>query len=212
MVSEDAAKEGPSRRRGLRFSLLTLLLVTAIAALSITVAMLYRELRPLRREVAELRTEVGRLNIDDPSKLHVMLVASDNDLEWKWRIWVPEGARYELRSHGGPVPAQGFPTDGGTMYLREPGEHVVRYVIRRDPKSNQWYGSMHTESGSVGSNDHPWVEWSSRTSTSGGPGPTTQSFETDQRVEIIRHRVSQAKSSEDIEDPSAGFMIWLDPK
>ena len=207
-MSNDAS----NRRRGLRFSLLTLLLVMAIVALSITVAMLYVELGPLRKEVAELRTEVGRLNIEDPTKLHVMRVESDNDLEWKWRIWIPEGASYRLRSSGGSVPKQGFPTDGGTMYLREPGEHVIRYVIRRNPRDDQWYGRLQTEIGSVGSDQQPWVEWASMSARSAGPGSATQSFDADQRVEIIRHRVSQAKSSEDIDDPAAGFLIWLEPQ
>ena len=208
-MSDDA----PVKRRVLRFSLLTLLLVMAIVAMSITVAMLYVELRPLRKEVAELRAEVGRLNIEDPTKLHVMRVDTDNELEWKWRIWVPEGASYALRGSGGSVPQEGFPTDGGTMYLREPGEHVVRYLIRRDPKDNGWYGSLHlVGSGSVGKQNQPWVDWSSRTATSSGPGSATKTFETGERVEIIRHRVSQAKSSADIEDPSAGFMVWLEPQ
>ena len=174
--------------------------------------MLYVELRPLRKEVAELRTEVGRLNINDPTKLHVMRVESENDLEWKWRLWIPEGASYALRATGGMVPKEGFPTDGSTMYLREPGEHVIRYVIRRNPRDDQWYGRLHTQNGSVGSDQQPWVEWKSMTSTSGGPGSATQSHEIDQRVEIIRHRVSQAKSSADIEDPAAGFLIWLEPQ
>jgi hypothetical protein len=30
-------------------------------------------------------------------------------------------------------------------------------------------------------------------------------------IELIRHRVSQARSSEQFEDPAAGFMIWLEP-
>jgi hypothetical protein len=35
------------------------------------------------------------------------------------------------------------------------------------------------------------VEWSSQTSTGGGVGSSTQSYETDQQVEIVRHRVSE---------------------
>lgn len=203
--------ETPSRRKGARFSLLTLLLVTAIIALSVTVAMLYRELIPLREEVARLRNELGELNVEDPTKLHAIRVETDNELEWKWRIWIPEGASYRLRGHGGPVPKEGYPTTGGTTYLRESGEHVIRYRIRRDPRDGRWNGSLHSPTGSVGKDHQPWVEWSSRTSTSGGVGSSTRSYETDQRVEIIRHRVSQASSSTNIEDPAAGFMIWLEP-
>jgi hypothetical protein len=38
-----------------------------------------------------------------------------------------------------------------------------------------------------------------------------QTFEPGQRIELIRHRVSQASDSGKIEDPSAGFMVWLEP-
>jgi len=48
------------------------MLVTAIVALSITVATLYGEIGPLREAVARLRNEVGELNIDDPTKLHAI--------------------------------------------------------------------------------------------------------------------------------------------
>ena len=96
------------------------------------------------------------------------------------------------------------------MYLREPGEHVIRYLIRRN-REGRWFGSLHTPIGSVGSDHHPWVEWSSLTSTSGGVGSSTRSYETDEQVEIIRHRVSQANDTANIEDPAAGFVVWLEP-
>jgi hypothetical protein len=204
--------EVPPPPRVARFALSTLLLVTAIVALSITVVLLYRELVPLREEVARLRDEVGELNIEDPGRLHAIRVDTKDELEWKWRIWVPEGAGYRVRVSGGEVSSAGFPGDGGTLYLREPGEHVIRYLIRRDPPDNRWTGTLHTRSGSVGGDDHPWVEWGSQTSTGGGVGPSTESFDPGQRVEIIRFRVSQAKSSAAIEDPSAGFLIWLEPE
>jgi len=204
--------ETPRRPQRLRFSIRTLLLVTTIVALSITVVMLQREVGPLREEVARLRNEVGELNVGDLKKLHAIRIDTDSELEWKWRIWVPEGVSYRLRSNGGQIPKEGYPGQGGTMYLREPGEHVIRYLIRRDPRNGHWNGSLHTQTGSVGKDHQPWVEWSTRTSASGGVGSSTQSFETDQPVEIIRHRVSEkTDSSANIEDPAAGFVIWLEP-
>ena len=96
------------------------------------------------------------------------------------------------------------------MYLREPGEHVVRFLIRRDPRDGRWNGSLHTQSGSVGKDHQPWVEWSSRTFTGGGVGSSTRSYETDQQAEIIRHRVSEtANSSANIEDPATGFIATI---
>ena len=192
--------------------MVTLLLVTTIVGLSIAVAMLYREIGPLRADVSRLRNEVGALNIEDPTKLHAIRIDTDSELEWKWRVWVPEGASYRLRASGGPVPKAGYPRAGGTMYLRAPGAHVIRYRIRRDPRDGRWQGSLHTRTGAVGKDHQPWVEWPSRSSTSAGVGPRTRSFAIDRQVELIRYRVSeQADRSADIEDPAAGFMIWLEP-
>jgi hypothetical protein len=187
------------------------LLVTTVIALSVTVVMLYRELGPLRNDVARLRSEVGELNIEDRTKLHVIRVDTDNELEWKWRIWIPEGRRFRLRAIGGSIPKEGYPTSGGTVDLSESGEHVIRYVIRRDPRDGSWRGSVHTQTASVGSDEHPWVEWPSSVSTGGGVSTSTQSFPDGEKVEIIRRRVSQAKSSANIENPAAGFMVWLEP-
>jgi len=201
----------PFRPVGVRFSLITLLLVTTLVALSITVVMLYRELRPLRQEVARLRNEVGELHVADATTLHAIRVESGNELEWKWRIWIPKGTSYRLRGYGGSIPKEGYPTSGGTINFLEPGEQVIRYSIRRDPRDGQWYGTLQTQDASVGKDLQPWVEWPSHRSNAEGVGTSTRAYTAGERVVLIRHRVSQATSSGGIEDPSAGFMIWLEP-
>lgn len=200
----------PVPKKRLRFSLATVLLAMTLLGLTLTVAMLYRELVPLRKEVARLRDEVGELNLGDRSQLHAIRVDTDNELEWKWRVWIPPGTVYRVRAHGGPVAKEGFPGDGGTVYIHDSGEHMIRYRVRFDPKDNRWEGALETRGASVGADDQPWVEWPSKSSTSEGVGKTTQAFKSDQPVLLIRHRVSKATSSSAIEDPAAGFMIWLE--
>jgi hypothetical protein len=182
-----------------------------IAGMAIVIVQLWREVGPLRGEVRRLRDEVGAISVDDPAKIHAIQVATGDDLVWKWRIWLPENRVYVLRSFGEQVPKSNFPTPSGSVWLREPGEHVVIYRIRREQQNGQWYGRLETRTGSVGGDNNPWVDWPNKTSTSDGVGNSTQSFEPDQRVEIIRHRVSQNPDSSKIEDPAAGFMIWLEP-
>lgn len=194
-----------------RISLLSALLLMTIVGLTIVVAQLWREVGPLREEVRRLRDEVGVISVDDPAKVHVIQVDTDDDLEWKWRVWLPENRVYVVRAYGDKVPKEGYPNFGGSIWLREPGEHVIRYQIERDPVSDQWYGELKTPTGSVGNDNQPWVEWPAKTSTSGGAGKSTQSFDPGKRIEIIRHRVSQNRDSRKIEDPAAGFMIWMEP-
>jgi hypothetical protein len=151
------------------------------------------------------------LNVEDPAKLHAIQVDTRDELQWKWRVWIPAGRVYVIRSTGDSVPKEGYPPEGGSIWIREPGEYVIDYHIDRDRRDGKWYGNLKTKAGSVGHDLQPWVSWQSRTSTRGGVSTSTRSFEPDQRFELIRYRISQASSSDKIEDPSAGFMIWLEP-
>lgn len=206
----------PSHRT---FSLRVLLGAVAVVALFVHgVLLMVRnqrlegDNRRLRDDLRRLRDEAGALTIEDESRLHIIRIATDNELEWSWRIWVPEGRSYLLRSVGGQVPKEGFPRTGGTITLSDAGEQLIRYRIRKNPRDGRWYGALSTTGASVGKDEQPWVEWSSRTATTRGIGTSTQDYAADNLVEIARQRVTQASSSDKMEDPAAGFLIWLEPK
>lgn len=194
-----------------RFSLLTLLLLGTIAGLSFAVWKLGSQVRPLKEEVKRLRAEVGELHIEDPTKLHAMQVETDNELEWKWRIWIPAGMKYKVRSADGEIPDEGFPGSGGSIYIRESGEHVIRYVITRDSRDDKWYGKLVHRGGSVGRDIHAWVKWGNRSMRSSGVGFSTYARSDDQIVEIIRYRVENKDKQARQSDKPTGFMIWMEP-
>jgi len=87
-----------------RFSILTLLFITAIVALVLTVVQLYRELSPLRAEVKQLREETGQLAISDPDALQAIAVETYSDWAWKWRIWIPAGKAYSVHYIASDIP------------------------------------------------------------------------------------------------------------
>jgi hypothetical protein len=152
------------------------------------------------------------LVVEDPTKVNAIRVDSRDDYTWKWRVWIPEGNKYAIRAFADGIPEKGFPDNGGTIWVHEPGEHVITYEINRDRSDGKWYGkSVLNGSGSVGRDAQPWVEWSSRTSTGGGVSTNAQTFEPGKRIELIRHRVSQVNDSSKMENETAGFMIWLEP-
>lgn len=65
---------------------------------------------------------------------------------------------------------------------------------------------------SVGSSQQDWVKWKRRVGTGEGVSYTTKVDEPGKEIVLARERVSQAATnSSKIEDPSAGFMIWLEP-
>src|SRR5262245_50475727 len=90
-----ADESQPARRRS-SYSLRTLLLLMAIAALSITTYMLYREVGPLRAENKRLNEERGTLVIDDPTRACAIKIPSQfagPDRE-AFRIYVPPNHAY----------------------------------------------------------------------------------------------------------------------
>jgi hypothetical protein len=196
-----------------RFSIRTLLVVTAFIACGITIWQLQRVVGPLKAEVKRLRDEVGVLNIEDETKVHAIQVRTNDELRWKWRLWIPPGRKYVLRTAGGMVPKTGFPSEGGTISIYNEGEMWVEFKIMRDPKSGTWEGSMVTSTGSVGGGEQKWVAWGRRMGSGEGVGTTTQVSEPDEVLVLGRHYHSQtAKDSTKIEDPASGFIIWLEPK
>lgn len=195
-----------------RFSIFSALLLMTILALTIVVVQLWREVSPLRADVRRLRDEVGALSVDDKTKLHAIRVRTPDEFVWKWRIWIPEGRVYQLKQAGDKIPKQGFPATNGSIRLDTPGEIWVEYRIMPDPVSGLWMDHLSTSSASVGSSSQEWVNWKRRTSTGEGVSYTTKAGEPADKMILARERVSQSvTNSSQIENPSAGFMIWLEP-
>jgi hypothetical protein len=194
-----------------RFSLLTALLLMTIVGMAISLVRLWREVGPLRADVLRLRNEVGALMIDDETKPCAIRVRTSDDLTWKWRVWIPQGREYLLRCAGESIPKQGFPAGNSSISLSTAGEIWIEYHIAFDPRSQTWQDKLTTRTGSVGSSQQVWASWSNRTSTSDGVEYETKCSEPGKTIILARVRVSQAQNSQDIEDPSAGFMIWLEP-
>jgi len=197
-----------------RFSLLTLLLVTTIAALGVTVWQLGREVVPLREEIRRLRDEVGDLVVEDKSKFCAIRARTDEYLTWKWRLWIPPGQTYVLKYKSGKISEKAFDTysASGTMYFEESGEYWVAYRIRKDPRDGRWYGNLSREGGAMGKDLHEWVEWQNVATSTRGVGYKTISREVVSPFTLIRHLVRNSDEADEYEFPSPGFEIWIEPR
>lgn len=87
-----------------RFSLLTMLLVMTIAGMAIVIALMWREVGPLRAANRQMRTELGLLTIEDPKRAHAISLPTLEDNAWKWRIYLPPGRQYSLSLWSGHLP------------------------------------------------------------------------------------------------------------
>lgn len=141
-----------NRRPRLRLSLQSLLLLTALAATSLTIVVLLRDIDPLRRqlrqardEIRMLRDEVGELTIIDRSKVHAVEVDTEIDDRWNWRVWIPEGRRCDVRYVGNAVPAAGFPAKGDWVRQLGPGEQTIEFRLGQPEPAGSRVASIHVE-------------------------------------------------------------------
>jgi hypothetical protein len=197
-----------------RISLISALLLTAIAGMAIVITQLWREVGPLRKEVRMLRDETGRLSIEDESKLHAIEVRTDDDLTWKWRVWVPQGQLVTVHSRWGNMPRKGVPVQHNSITL-SPGEQWVTLTARRDRDDQHWEERLESRGGSVGGIIQPqehWFDWPGHSSTGDGVSATTYVPQDNDKVVVLRRfRVGQNKSSDELNksDRTAGFIVWL---
>jgi hypothetical protein len=215
------------------------LLVTAIVALVIVVWQLWQEVAPLRTEVRRLRNEVGELMIADDTKIYALNVRTNDDLTWKWRVYLPKNRRYRLNLVSNPVPESGYPAANsysGSSSSVEAGEYVVEIAIRKDANGT-WIArhSMHGvgESGGKGhsggatSLDAPseWLDGGRRYTSSGVLKAEQILASPDERLLLVRLRPSvftpkdpdsndplkaNVGTSRPATGPVDGLLIWID--
>jgi hypothetical protein len=116
----------------IRFSLKTLLVGTLAGSHVFTS---YRS-KKTHDENAKLRTELGYLTIEDRSKVHVVGLATHEDLTWQWRVYVPEGAKLVLKTATHDIPEFGLPADWHMASGCPPGEYSLTAAVRRDREGN----------------------------------------------------------------------------
>jgi hypothetical protein len=79
-----------------RFSLLTLLLLTAIAGLIFSQVVMMRKLAVANAEVDNARRKYGYISVGDPTRTYVSAIAENEQNASAIRIIVPAGSRYLL--------------------------------------------------------------------------------------------------------------------
>jgi hypothetical protein len=188
-----------------RFSLLGLLMATAIVALLIGAAQLWREQEPLRGEVRRLRAETGRLSIDDPKLMYTLAYDRDPVLvrTLNWRFYLPADHKYSLRIVAQSVPEAGFlPLDDsiGDSLPLEPGEHVceaslykaggvwcLRTAVQKVLADGE-LGDPIEKTLPLKTTANKWLDTPPRAGWSGITSQTQQSHVPDQPLELLRLR------------------------
>jgi hypothetical protein len=193
----------------IRFSLLNGLLLTGIVAFSIVVALQWREIGPLRAEVRQLRNEVGKLTIDEPTKVAaIQFHRGDDELMWRWRVWIPSGHSYRLRWIDAAIPRTDFPALADfTRTLSGPGESVVSYRI-----DDEGWSTLDAFGETIRGKTHNW-NWARGLAEDEGIGKSTETYDPEEPIVLTRQRDISSFIARPVntDDPADGFMIWIEP-
>ena len=113
------------RKRGKSsFSLLTILILTAVIALGTALGMTLRKNQSLKRRFEELSALSGRLEVEDERRLDSAEMPRIADDYFSWQVHVPKQDRFELRLGIGEMSKNGVPPLVGSVPIPA-GQHRV---------------------------------------------------------------------------------------
>jgi len=207
-----------------------------IVAMAVALWRLNSELGPLRNEVRRLRDEGGHLVVEDISKLHAIRVATVQPDTWRYRVWVPEGKKFWLKTEQAEVPQHGIPSQisSGGSTLIPAGEHLVNVFIQPHPDQEKsllatiMLDNTRRSTGTLLERKHDWIDnqqVGGRLAGWSGVDPQVEIIEPSQPLVLLKYRASAVRnirrnaegavvghSSEIIEEPCEGLLLWIDSK
>ncbi|PQO25134.1 hypothetical protein C5Y96_26920 [Blastopirellula marina] len=231
-ASETPATETPSpvrRNRWTSFSLLTILLLLTIVALSIShVRMSWQmdennqAMATMEAELTQLRKEAGYLEITDEKLVHVVAPPTHEDLVWRWKVFVPQGV--VMKSHMQTKRSTG--SSMTTTSQLDEGENLVELAIYRGPEG-EWKQKItvirgHDTSSSSVDLPEDFMSWLNNAST-GSSGimrsSGTTTFQPDEDITLLKMTARGREKP----DPNTGapgkdleafteITAWLEPE
>ncbi|PQO41813.1 hypothetical protein C5Y96_00115 [Blastopirellula marina] len=103
----------PSRKKswGIRFSLLSMILLITVVALSISNWQKSQQLSRLKVRTEQLSQALGIPLVTDSTKVTAIGVPVLANASWEWHVVIPEGKEYDLFVAFTHLPAEGLPED-----------------------------------------------------------------------------------------------------
>lgn len=205
-----------------RFSITTLVLLTTIFGMGITIAMLWRELRPLRSEVSNLRADLGVLDLGDRDVVQAIAGKTYQQTAFRWRVWCPEGKRVWVCVMTDRIPEKGFPTARVRRELRRPdqGAEEMEVTLAAEKKLD---GKVVWHLSADGITHHVLVpeeatDWllTGASGWTGGPTYSTIGQIEDKPLILMRQRVFYDKSGQtpppNPPELTDGLLVWIETK
>jgi hypothetical protein len=212
-----------------RFSLRTLLLLMVIAGLGMIVIVQSRRLWQSEKELSQLRDETGRLTVEDRSKVHVIAIPTDEPNTWRWRMFIPKGARYSWNLAYGDIPAEELPRPRTSSFSNAQRGDFEREVLitssLRQLESGDWTLSVGSRIGdseaqmggasvTIPDEAMAWTRTipSREGSALGSVGVRT--LDPQEPIVLLKWRSGERKPDGRFgpsAEPMPGYMIWMQP-
>jgi hypothetical protein len=171
----------------------------------------------------QYRNELGYLTIVDPQRLHVIRMPHRGEMQWQWRLHVPEANRFAVTVGTGMVPKEGFHgmRSGGSLPLPA-GETIVHASVFRDYRGRLVFRVERTGAAfktELKGEHADWLNssgWSSAVAGSGGtemasPGEpfALLRFRGSEEIKVNNKDGSVSTGWQAPNGPSTGLMAWI---
>ncbi|MCO8122030.1 hypothetical protein NHH03_09800 [Stieleria sp. TO1_6] len=180
------------KRRGLRFSLLELMVVTGIVAVWLPTFFAAREIPSLENQVQQMRALTSDLSIIDENEWSIRTLPGIWHNIHGWKYYLPAGAEMELRlateginSQGDPEEFQSVDVPSGihTVHLKNTRSHDREYITEVFLDDKQVLRQIHPEQ---------WLESSGSTSSGSPVESTSEAFPLDKPVCLRQMRLIES--------------------
>ncbi len=218
-----------------RFSLLTMFLVAIF--LSLVFSNLYISwqlgkthvdnraqkalIQAQEKELRRYRNQLGVLTTQDPTKVHIIALDTYQDKVWKYRIFVPTGKEFAVKSVVGNVPLDHLPPEkkfnvigpgkwtlSFSLTQRTDGKWVERIDRVLEATRHEFFSKIHDSD----------VDWQQITVTGERqiltPLDGQRTYLGDTPIELVRisKPPSRRQLKKDPQAPNLGLIFWLEPK
>jgi len=204
----------------------------AIVALAISHLQLSSRLRSTTARLDRARTELRQLAVRDPDAISVISLPTSEPLEWRWRVYLPQGHAFRLRSAFHEIPASDvanesqkyddvfFDSRGVPWNTAEPFVFSIRLVW--DDDKGSWYLKMKNPARGtlvrlgtlpawmpIDGRQPPFEDWTQDIAGNDG----TASSHVEHPLAILRFRKSLHEGLQKKEvnpAPCTGMMFWIE--
>ena len=102
----------------IRFSILNLVLLTSLIALSLSQFNMSNKLRSVQQELTTARKELAYLDVTSTKNVYAVALPTFEPMQWRWRIQLPDDGNYCVRYAFDQIPIKDYPkATGADAYI-----------------------------------------------------------------------------------------------